>query len=140
MNTKKIYKINTDGDFLGEETVLANRVYSLLGNNLDFKEGDIIVNFLFTEISPPQISGTQTLNFNNGEWLVIDGQDEVEQKELDEKEKAIALEKEKHRQELIKKKIELLEELIVTKEKLNTLTYSERIQIQAQISELKLAQ
>jgi hypothetical protein len=101
MKTKKLYKIDSSGNLLGEETVLANEVYSLLGSNLDFKDGDVIVNFLFTEISPPQISGTQTLNFNNGEWVVVDGPEEVEQKELDEREKErnIKLEQEKKQQE-----------------------------------------
>lgn len=139
MITKILYKINNDGEYIGSETITTEtgHVYSSKNTTLNLlKPGDVIVNFLFTEVAPPQTTN-QNYKFVNNGWVAIKTQEEIELEIIKEKEKQIALEKEKQEQQLKEQKIKELEELIATKEKLNTLSYIEYQQLQSQISELK---
>lgn len=90
MVTKTLYKIDNEGNYLGSESIetQTGNVYSLLGTEpITYEPGTIVVNFLFTEQTPPTITGTQTLKYFNNSWIVEDGPEEIKQKELEEQER-----------------------------------------------------
>lgn len=151
MNTKSVYQLDEEGYLVGQtiafESPLEPGIFHIPRGCID------------TDKELPELKFVDDrIKWSGTEWVVCNERIEREKEEElkkqeeerlrleeiqkieDEKkrqEELKKLEEEKQIQDLKQKKIQLLEELLKVKEKLNTLTYSESQQIQEQITQLK---